>query len=150
MKSLAPFVPQLKDRAIFFGWIAAFVVAGALLWNLSFPLRAQRLMRSVNRALTAMDESRQAAAPLVRPALKSVPLGIWYSLAGSDSALFVFVIMNNGILVPCGAEVSREGTVTAVFPLGAHARRVFDRLPAGITGVYARRVEAAFAAARSQ
>ena len=137
--------PALKDKAIFLGWIAGLVLVASLIWTLSFSFRALRLMHSTNRILAAMEDSRRLDAPLHRPFSVQVPLGFWYSLDGGDSLFFVFAIMHNGILVPCGVEISSRGELASIIPLGSHARRAMGRLPQGLVQVYARRIESAVA-----
>jgi len=138
--------PELKDRAILIGWIAGLVLAASLLWSISFPFRAGCLMRSVNKSLALAEDERRLSTALFRPYSVPVPMGCWYALAESGSLFYVFAIMRDGILVPCGAEISSDGEVQEIVPLGAHARQLMDRIPAGLVQVYARRIEAAVAA----
>ena len=133
----------LKDRAIFAGWIAGLVLAAALLWSFSFPLRSMSLLRSTNRILISMGDDRRLAAPLPRLSAGPGPLGCWYRLLESDSLFLVFSIMQGGILVPCGAEIADNGKVIEVIPLGSHARQVMDKIPRNLVQIYVRRIEAA-------
>jgi hypothetical protein len=71
------------------------------------------------------------------------PLGCWYRVSGTDSLFFVFSIMRGGILVPCGAEISANGKLVEVIPLGGHARQVMSQIPQGMIQVYVRRIESA-------
>jgi len=132
----------LKDKAIFVGWIAGLTLVAALLWSFSFPFRSFCLMRSTNRVFIAMDDSRRLVAPLPRPVAGPVPLGCWYRLNESDSLFMVFSIMQGGILVPCGAEISESGEIVEIIPLGSHARQVMDRIPPNLIQIYSRRIEA--------
>jgi hypothetical protein len=137
----------LKDRAIFVGWIAGLVLIASLLWSLSFPFRAFCLMRSTNKVLIAMDDSRRLIAPLPHSAVP-VSLGCWYrfsdSTGSTGSGLFyVFALVQGGILVPCGAEISREGEVVDIIPLGNHARQIMKRTPPGLIQLYVRRIKSA-------
>jgi len=138
-------ISSLKDRAVLLGWIAGLVLAGALLWSLSFPFRASCLMRSANRSLIEAGDERRLSAPLSRPVKGQFPFGCWYTLEGSESVFFVFAVMRDGIFVPCGAEVSAEGKVTDFVPLGFHARQVMEGIPQGIINVYTHRIEYALA-----
>jgi len=133
----------LKDRAVFAGWVAALVLVASLLWSLSFPSRADYLMRTTNKILISMDDNRRLAAPLLHPVTEPAPLGCWYRLYESSSFFFVFAIMREGILVPCGAEISEQGKVVEIIPLGNHARQVIDQIPQGLIQVYVRRIESA-------
>ena len=140
--------PVLKDRAIFIGWIAGLVLIASLIWGFSFPARSAMLMRSVNRVLAQAGDNRTLSAPLLDFDAEPVPLGCWYSVNGSDSIFFVFVIMQEGILVPCGAEISEEGRVLNMVPLGGHARQAMTRIPEGLIRIYIRRIESAVASER--
>jgi hypothetical protein len=140
------FTVLLRDRAIFLGWIAGLVLAASLLWSLSFPFRAFCLMRSANKVLIAMDDPRRLVAPLPHSAVGSGSLGCWYRLSGSGSGsslFYVFTLVQGGILVPCGAEISGEGTVVDLIPLGGHARQIISRTPQGLIQMYVRRIESA-------
>jgi len=141
---LRGFVPALKDRAILAGWIVGLVLVASLAWSLTFGFRLNVLMRAANRALVAVEDTRRLSEPLPRAFQTREFLGGWYTVAGSDSLFLVFAIMRDGILVPHGAEVSAEGRVLEMVPLGYHARQVADRLPRGLVDVYARRIEAVF------
>jgi len=140
----------LKDRAIFVGWIAGLVLIASLLWSLSFPFRAFCLMRSTNKVFIAMDDSRRLIAPLPHSG-GPVSLGCWYRLSGSSfnmagsGVFYVFALVQGGILVPCGAEISETGEVLEIIPLGNHARQIMKRTPAGLIQLYIRRIESAAA-----
>ena len=134
----------LKDRAIFAGWIAGLILIASLLWSLSFPFRSFCLMRSANKVFIAMDDQRRLVAPLPNPASNPVALGCWYRLNGSSGALFyIFAFVQGGILVPCGAEISENGKVIDIVPLGSHARQIMNRIPQGLIQMYIRRIESA-------
>ena len=136
-----PVFSELKDRALLVGWIAGLIIIGALMWTLTRPLLSTYLLRTVNQSLIAQGESRRITSPLPRPPLKAAPLGIWYALDNSSDVMFVFAIMHDGIMIPCGAQVTPQGRVTEIIPLSAHARRVFNRLPGGAIRIYTRRIE---------
>ena len=135
------FPPVWKDRLIFLGWIAGLILAASLLWSLTFSFRANLLLRSVNGVFISMGEQRRVVATL--PRQFAGPLGCWFKTLEPDSLFFVFAVMRDGILVPCGAEIDSEGKVKEVIPLGRHARKVIDRIPQGQIQVYIQRIEAA-------
>jgi len=150
--------PAVKDRLILLGWIAGLLAAASLLWSLSADYRADSLMRSVNKALEAAGDKRvissrlpgrytkpssAGSAPVGAAPAGAAPMGLWYRLEESDSLFFVFVIMNEGILVPCGVEIDKDGKAVDIVPLGGHARQVLGRLPGGVIQVYIRRIESA-------
>jgi hypothetical protein len=144
----------LKDRAILVAWIAGLVLIASLLWFLSFPFRSVCLMNATNKILASMDDDSAAppkllSAPLLRHFSGPAPMGCWYRLTDSHSLFYVFVLMHGGILVPCGAELSEEGKVTGIIPLGSHARQVMTRIPQGLIQVYVNRIESAAAASDS-
>jgi len=134
--------PVLKDRLILMGWIAGLLLAASLAWSLSFSYRSAFLMRSVNKALEAAGDARVISSPLPRGGTRHALMGFWYRLSESDSSFFVFVIMNEGILVPCGVEIAEDGKAAGIVPLGSHARQVIGRIPQGVIQVYLRRIEA--------
>ena len=140
MNKLSPIV---KDRLILLGWIAGLLLAASLAWSLSFPYRSAILMRSVNKSLEASGDTRVVSSPLPRGFTKPALMGFWYRLNESASSFFVFVIMNEGILVPCGVEINEDGKAAGIVPLGSHARQVIDRIPQGVIQVYIRRIESA-------
>ena len=137
----------LKDRAILAGWIAGLVLIASLLWSLSFPFRAFCLMRSTNKVFITMDDPRRLIASLPHSAAASASLGCWYRLSGSadNSFFYVFALVQGGILVPCGAEISETGEVLEIIPLGSHARQIMKRTPQGLIQLYVRRIESAAA-----
>ena len=138
----------LKDRAILAGWIAGLILIASLLWSLSFPFRAFCLMRSANRVLIAMDDPRRLVAPLSHSSGNPVSLGCWYRLSDSGSLFYVFTLVQGGILVPCGAEISEAGKVIDIIPLGSHARQMMSRTPQGLIQMYIHRIESTVQGAR--
>jgi hypothetical protein len=138
------FIPALKDRAILLGWVAGLVLISIVLWSFSYPFRAVSLMRATNRVLIAMDDERRLAAPIAHPPAGLTPLGCWYQVLDSNSNFFVFAIMRDGILVPCGAEVTEKGEVH-IIPLGSHARQIMERIPQSVIQIYIHRIESAAA-----
>ncbi len=143
MNKLSPIV---KDRLILLGWFAGLLLAVSLAWSLSFSYRSASLMRSVNKVLEAAGDTRELFSPLPRGFTRPAPMGFLYRLYESDSLFFVFVIMNEGILVPCGVEIDKDGKAVDIVPLGNHARQLIGRIPQGVIQVYLRRIEAAASA----
>lgn len=135
----------LKDRVIFGGWVAGMVIIIALLWSLTFAFRADSLKSAVNKTLSMMGNDQYLSASLPHPPAGQSPMGCWYTLYGSRSLFFVFVMMKDGILVPCGAEIAEDGIVTEIIPLGNHAQQVMNQIPQGMIQIYVRRIESAAA-----
>ena len=137
--------PVVKDRLILLGWIAGLLLSASLAWSLSFSFRSDSMLRSVNKALEAVDDTRVIISQLPVRFAKPSPMGFLYRLYESDSLFFVFVIMNEGILVPCGVEINKYGKTVDIVPLGSHARQVIGRIPQGVIQVYLHRIESASA-----
>jgi hypothetical protein len=138
-------VPDLKDRAILFGWIGGLLLVGMLLWGLTQPLQTRCLMRAVNKSLEHLKDPRRVSAPLGRHPVSASPPGVWYSVSDSDAAMLVFAVMWDGILVPCGARVSGEGKVEELLPLGSHAEQLLKNIPEAALRFYIHRIETAAA-----
>jgi len=134
-------IPEIKDKAIFAGWIAGLLIVIALLWVFVQPLQEHNLLRTVNRVFIAAGDSRRLSARIARPAGKSSLLGYWYSMLGSTERMFVFGAIQDGILIPCGAVVSANGEVTEIIPLSTHARQVLENMPQSIMRIYIQRIE---------
>jgi len=135
--------PTVKDRLILIGWFAGLLLAASLAWSLSFPYRTHSLMKTVNNALNAAGDTRLLASSVPGRYTRPAPMGFWYKCYESNSLFFVFVIMNEGILVPCGVEIDKEGKAVDLVPLGSHARQLIGRIPQGVIQVYLRRIESA-------
>jgi len=133
---------DLKDRLILFGWIAGLLILTSLIWISSRQLQANYLLRSVNNVLLNSDDSRRLSAYIPDKPGKAGLLGYWYSMRNSSDTMFVFTIFQDGILVPFGAIVSDNGSVSEVIPLSAHAVQAFDNLPRSIVQMYVTRIEA--------
>ncbi|HCC36686.1 MAG TPA: hypothetical protein DEQ14_03205 [Treponema sp.] len=136
-----PVVRELKDKALFLGWIAGFVIISALLWNLSGDFLSIKLMRAVNRSNNIIERNLRLDAPVSHQPDKPSPTGIWYTLENSKDLFFVFTIMQDGIMILCGAQVTPNGKVVEIFPVSGHAVKIFDHLSAGIVRIYTRRIE---------
>ena len=134
-------VPEIKDRAIFIGWISGLIIMICVLWIIIRPFQARQTLRAVNKVLIATGDPRRINAHVSRPLGKHGPLGYWYSTVESIDQLFVFGVMTDGILVPCGAVVSANGKVEEIIPLSIHARQVLKDMPDGVVRVYINRIE---------
>jgi hypothetical protein len=132
-----------KARLVFLAWIAGLFAALALLWVLTQPAQQRYLMRAINNVFIAAGDSRRVVSPASAPA--GGPPGFWYSLMDSKDRLFVFGIMRDGILIPCGARVNESGKVEELLPLGFHAAHTLNTLSQGILRIYVRRIESALA-----
>jgi hypothetical protein len=143
-KGELPFFSEIKDWAVFFGWIGGLILAGGIIWSLTQPLRARSLMRSVNRVLSLREDPRRLEAPLPfpRPSGSASPQGTWFSLSNSGDRFFVFPIMREGVLVLCGSRVNGEGKVEELIPLSHQGEQALDYIPREIIQTHIRRIEA--------
>jgi hypothetical protein len=139
------FLRELKDRSLFIGWIAGLVILGVLVWTLSRSFLTNDLMRSVNRSMEADGNAMRVSVTKSLPPFKHAPLGIWYSIRGSNDLLFVFTVFQNGVLSVYGARLTPEYRISEIIPVSAHSRQTFTRLSPGIIEIFTRRIESAAA-----
>lgn len=130
---------KTKDITFLAAWIALIVLLGGSLWIFTQNLRYSRLLRSVNIALESVGDTRRLER-IPSNLSKQNSLGVWYYEESSQNRAFVFSIMDYGILQPCLAWVSPEGSVIEIFFLQRNARNV-TRFSQGITNVYKQRIE---------
>jgi len=133
---------DFRDRLILFGWVAGLLILISIIWISSRQLQANYLLRSVNSVFMYNDDSRRLSAYIPDKPGKAGPLGYWYSMRNSSDMMFVFTIFQDGILVPFGAVVSDNGSVSEVIPLSAHAVQAFDSLPQSIVQMHVTRIRA--------
>ena len=133
---------MIRDRAVFFGWIAGLLIAIALIWIAAKPLHARYLMVTVNKVLINSGDDRRLSSYLEGPKGNGM-LGYWYTMTGTNDLMFVFAIFQEGILVPCGAIVKDDGEVGEIIPLSAHAGQVFNKIQKNVMRIYIQRIEAA-------
>jgi hypothetical protein len=91
-----------KARLVFLVWITGLFAALALLWFLTQPVQQRCLLRAVNSVFIAAGDQRRIISPAAAP--NGGPPGFWYSMMDSKDRLFVFGIIQDGILIPCGDE----------------------------------------------
>jgi hypothetical protein len=136
-------IPDLKDRALSFGWIAGLLIIIALIWILTQPVQANYLLRTVNSALIADGYEHRVVSAIPAATGKPGILGYWYAMYNSPDRMFVFAVFKDGILVPLGARVADNGKVEEIIPLSAHAVQTLDNLPKSIIQMYITRIEIA-------
>jgi len=132
----------MKDKAILLGWIIGLLLLISVLWIAVQSAQAFNVLRSVNSVFISNDDSRRLNKFLHVKAGKAEALGFWYLMNTADR-MFVFTVFQDGILVPLGAIVSPNGTVSEIMPLSAHAVQIFDKLPKSILQLYTGRIEEA-------
>lgn len=133
-------IRDLKDKAILLGWIAGLLFLISLLWILTGPAQAQKMLRTVNGVFITTGDNRRVSTYLHVNSGKAGLLGYWYSMYNSNDKMFVFSVFKDGILVPLGAVVS-DGKVGDIIPLSAHAMKTFDAIPESFLQVYVTRIE---------
>jgi hypothetical protein len=140
-------IPTLKDSAVFVGWIAGLILIGALCWFLTQNLRSQFLLRSVNRALTQVEESKRfgdLGVPIgFKDLEKDTPrIGSWFTVKGREGyRVLVFSLISGANFLPCAAVVNAGGRVEDIVPLSSHGAKSFKEVPQGVLQLYIRRIE---------
>ena len=137
-------INDIKDKSIFLGWVLLLLFLMSFIWIILQPLQKHNLLRSVNRVFIENEDTRRITAGVEQKSGKNDLLGYWYSMLDSSDKMFVFAVMQDGILIPLGAEVSSDGIVSDIIPLSAHAKQVIDKLPRNILQIYITRIETAF------
>ena len=138
--------PQVKDTAIFIGWIAGLVLIAGLSSYFTQPLRDRFLVSAVNRVLQQSGDSRRLGQPLISGSSASFGMGSWFSLDAEGrpgTRVFVFAFIGEGTFFPCAAIVGPEGRVEEFIPLNSHGERILARTSPGILHLYSRRIEGA-------
>jgi len=131
----------MKDKAVFFGWIAGLLLLISILWILTQPVQAFHLLRAVNNVFMYNDDARRVSQFIHTKAGKTEALGFWYTMYNSNDKMFIFTAFQDGILIPLGAVVSPNNTVSEILPISAHAEQIFDKLPKSILQIYSDRIE---------
>ncbi|MDR1398669.1 MAG: hypothetical protein LBJ41_01925 [Treponema sp.] len=129
---------KTKDITFLAVWIALIVLLGGTLWLFTQNLRYSRLLRSVNNALESVGDTRRLEH--IPSLSKHNSLGFWYYEESSEDRAFVFSIMDDGILQPCLAWVSPEGSVIEIFFLQRNTRDA-TRFSQSIINTYEQRIE---------
>lgn len=133
---------DLKDKAVLLGWIAGLLLLISLLWIFAAPLQTYYLLRTVNSLFIGNNDSRRVSAHIPQKQGKAGLLGYWFSMYNSEDKMLVFMVFQDGIMIPLGAIVSANGRVEEIIPLSAHAVQAFDALPQSILQMYTVRIEA--------
>jgi len=132
----------MKDKAILLGWITGLLLLISVLWISIQSVHAFYVLRAVNSVFMNNDDSRRVSRYLHTKAGKAEALGYWYLMNSTDK-MFVFTVFQDGILIPLGAIISPDNTVSEILPLSAHALQIFDKLPKSILQMHTRRIEEA-------
>jgi len=132
---------ELKNKAVFFGWVAGLLLLISLLVVFTVPVQGYYILRNVNSMFMNNNDARRLSAYIQQKSGKAEPYGYWFSMINSENRMFVFSVFRDGILIPLGAVVSGDGSVEEIIPLSAHAVQAFDNLPESILQMYVRRIE---------
>jgi len=122
------------------GWILGIILLLCVFWQLIQGIQSHYLLRTVNNALSSMDDSRRVASSLPQRD-KNGLYGYWYKMYLSDDNFFVFSVIHNGIMIPLGAIVNSDNKVNEIIPLSAHAVQIFDKLPEAVLKIYITKIE---------
>jgi hypothetical protein len=140
-------IPVLKDSAVFAGWIAGLILISALCWFLTQNVRAEFLLRSVNRFLSQVEQSKSfgeldAPIPFKDMDRDTPRIGSWFSLKNKEGyKVLVFSLISGADFLPCAAVVNTRDKVEDIVPLSSHAARFLEKAPSGVLQVYIRRIE---------
>ncbi|MDR2942507.1 MAG: hypothetical protein LBV17_07955 [Treponema sp.] len=135
----------MKNKMIVFGWVIGVLLFLSLLWILSQPLQKYYLFRAINSVLISSGDDRRIMEYKNANEEKTGLFGYWFLISGSSERMFVFAVFQDGILVPLGAVVSADGSVSNIIPLSAHAMQIADKLPTSVLQVYISRISASAA-----
>ncbi|MDR2047837.1 MAG: hypothetical protein LBP69_00130 [Treponema sp.] len=133
--------PARRGAFLSFAWIASVILAGALLWFFTQPVRTGVLVRAANRIIARTGETRR----LRMPAGRAAGLGTWFTLAevsGSpaEGSVLVFTLLRGAQTAACAAFVDGRGGFEKFVPLGDYAAQVMDDLPEAVYAVYRERI----------
>jgi hypothetical protein len=141
LKSLAA---GLGDAGVLMIWIGGFVLAGCLVWGLSWRPRMQTVVNLVNKKLEMIESAVTLEAP-VSPWLRAgrrTQLGVWFTLAQGQGMAIVYSIPHEGVLLPFAAIIDNTGIVTETLALSVNAEKTITRMHPGIPLLWTRRIEA--------
>ena len=154
-----PFVPlQVKDGAIFLGWIAGLILIASLAWFFTQPLRSNLLLKSVNKVLEESGDSRRLEEPVPPRSTSTSGFGEWYTVTRTEAhgrqgefaargyfsegtRVLIFTFIGEGAFFPCAAVVSPGGRVEEFIPLNNYGEKVLKQISPGILKIYRQRIE---------
>ena len=139
-----PFIPKLRDKAIFAGWIGGLLLLAGFCWFLSQPSRNLFLQRAVNRSLESSGDFIRLEGPL--PPADAAKMGNYFSFTDSSrfvnsGKVFVFTFVNEGVFFPCAAILGADGRVEELIALNSQGKMILERVSQGILNLYIRRIE---------
>lgn len=136
--------PDRRSMLLCLAWIAAALLAGALVWGLSRSYRSDVLIDAVNKSFAQSGDSRRierlGSAPF---SLVPSSFGVPFAVLNSDERAFVFTVARNGSFAACVALLDNSGRVTTVVPLSGNAAQIIEELPLPIFHFYTARIEKA-------
>jgi hypothetical protein len=138
------FAAGMGDAGVLMIWLGSFVLAGCLVWGLSWKPRMQTVVNLVNKSLETRESGVRLEAP-VSPWLRAgrrTQLGQWFTLAEGRGRAIVYSIPHEGVLLPFAAIIDNDGSITATLPLSVNAEETITRIHPGIPLLWTRRIEA--------
>jgi hypothetical protein len=139
---VANFFKRFNEPSIFAIWMAALVLAGALLWGLTGSLRNNIMANTINKVLDETGEERRVVAAISTWHIPGnvTQLGTWYTMTSQENAvLFSFIV--DGIFSPCLAIISNDGKLASLIPLTLNADRAVLRMNPGYLRIWIDRIE---------
>jgi hypothetical protein len=137
----------VRQWGLFAAWIGGLILIGCLLWGLTDSFRSRLVLTSANKALESSDIPHRLDKLIharEKP-LQTARLGSWFTLRDTEGKAVVFPLIAGADTAAVLALLSPGGKVESFVPLGANAKQIFGRLPAGTVQLYIRRAEEACA-----
>ncbi|MDR0409293.1 MAG: hypothetical protein LBH18_02720 [Spirochaetaceae bacterium] len=142
LKSLKHFFSNMSEVSVFSIWAAVIMLAAVLVWGLSTGLRDEITVKTVNKFLSSIGESRSVArtiSPWHIPG-NITQLGKWYTMTSGESAV-ICPLITEGIFSPCLAIIDNEGRLSTLIPLTVHGDRILSRVNPGYLRIWIDKIE---------
>ncbi|MDR2659133.1 MAG: hypothetical protein LBC27_03990 [Spirochaetaceae bacterium] len=141
-KKIEHFFTHLSEISIFAIWTSLIIIIASLIWGLSANLRGEITIRTVNKFLAGIGETRnieQAISTWDIPG-RVTQIGTWYRMASEEDAV-IFPLITGGIFSPCLAIINDEGRLSTLVPLTVNGDRIMSRMNPGYLRIWIERIE---------
>jgi hypothetical protein len=141
-RRLKRFTSNLSETSVFIIWISLIIFFGVLIWGLTTGMRNDLTIKTVNKFLAGIGESRriETAVSTWRVPGNITQLGTWYTMSSMETAV-IFPLIIEGIFSPCLAIVNNEGKLSTLVPLTVNADRIMPRINPGYLHIWMDRIE---------
>ncbi|MDR0383421.1 MAG: hypothetical protein LBH50_05485 [Spirochaetaceae bacterium] len=136
------FAGNLSETSVFAAWFIAITLTGALFWGCSAGLRDSITIRTVNRFLTGIGESRriESAVSTWNVPGRVTQIGTWYTMTSAELAV-IFPLVTDGIFSPYLAIIDSDGRLGTLVPLTANGDKILPRTNPGYLQIWIDRIE---------